>query len=278
MDSSCAEGIPINMADPQSLKEKGNEHFKNGQYTEALECYTQALDLGQLKDTDKAVIYKNRAACRLKLDNHESAIEDATKSLELVDNDPKALYRRCQAYDALGRVEEAYRDAVALVKVDPKNKAAQAIYERLNPIAQERIKQRNSTSSKVSQMFNLAFDPAVPTEKRLPALNNLIVLTREGAGAELIFQSGGIGRLLALLKETETAIKVAALRVLASVAKSSKKLGTGEMPLAVAHLIQTLFNVYCGLDEFTAAIKHYEEERKKGERPRYPQLKMGVCC
>lgn len=281
------------MADLQSLKEKGNECFKNGQYTEALQYYTQALDLGQSKDADKAIIYKNRAACELKLNNHESAIKDATKSLDLVENDPKALYRRCQAYDALGRVEEAYKDAMTLIKIDPKNKAAQAIYERLNPIVQEKMKERNSTSSKVSQMFNLAFDSAVEKEKRLPALNNLIVLTREGAGAELIFQSGGIERLIACLKEIDTEIRITALRVLASLAKSSKNMaaavvgavdvpqlmlllgqGSGEMPLAVAHLIQTLFNVYCGLDDFTAAIKQYEEGRKKGDRPRYPQHKM----
>ena len=66
------------MGDPQSLKEEGNGHFKNGQYKDALRCYTQALEAGNMKDADKAVIYKNRAACRLKLEDYQAAIEDCT--------------------------------------------------------------------------------------------------------------------------------------------------------------------------------------------------------
>lgn len=60
--------------------------------------------------------------------------------LELAPNDPKALFRRCQALDALGRVEEAYRDAVTLLKIDPKNNAVQTIFNRLNPLVQERVR------------------------------------------------------------------------------------------------------------------------------------------
>ena len=61
-------------------------------------------------------------------------------ALQLVENDPKALFRRCQAYDALGKVEEAYKDVMTLMKVDPKNKAVAAIYQKLNPIMQEKVR------------------------------------------------------------------------------------------------------------------------------------------
>ena len=66
------------MGDPQSLKEEGNGYFKGGQYKEALRCYTKALEGGSMKDADKAVIYKNRAACRLKLNDNLAAIDDST--------------------------------------------------------------------------------------------------------------------------------------------------------------------------------------------------------
>jgi len=56
-----------------------------------------------------------------------------------VPNDPKALFRRCQAYEAVEKYEEAYKDAVTLMKVDPKNKAVQPILARLNPIIQNKV-------------------------------------------------------------------------------------------------------------------------------------------
>ena len=61
-------------------------------------------------------------------------------ALQLVENDPKALFRRCQAYEALGKVDEAYKDLLTLMKVDPKNTAAAAIYQKLNPIMQEKVR------------------------------------------------------------------------------------------------------------------------------------------
>ena len=61
-----------------ALKEDGNERFKNGDYEKALSLYTEALELNDIKETDKAIIYKNRAMCHLKLEEYDDAIKDAT--------------------------------------------------------------------------------------------------------------------------------------------------------------------------------------------------------
>ena len=66
------------MADVQFLREEGNRHFKEGDIDSAVACYTQALDLGDMKDTDKAIIYKNRAACHLKREKYSAAVQDAS--------------------------------------------------------------------------------------------------------------------------------------------------------------------------------------------------------
>ena len=66
------------MGDPQSLKEEGNGFFKTGNYKEALRCYTEALSAGTIKDSEKAVIYKNRAAVRLKLNDNLAAVDDCS--------------------------------------------------------------------------------------------------------------------------------------------------------------------------------------------------------
>ena len=47
------------------LKEQGNGQFKAGRFIQAIESYTQALSLSDDKH-EKAVFYKNRAACHLK--------------------------------------------------------------------------------------------------------------------------------------------------------------------------------------------------------------------
>ena len=60
-------------------------------------------------------------------------------ALDLTPNDPKALYRRCLAYENLGKVEEAYKDAAMLIKVDPKNTSVTPVLSRLTPIIKEKV-------------------------------------------------------------------------------------------------------------------------------------------
>jgi len=66
------------MADPFTLREEGNKLFKSGDVIAALTCYTQALNCDDMKDADKAVIYKNMAAFHLKQEDYPKAVKDAT--------------------------------------------------------------------------------------------------------------------------------------------------------------------------------------------------------
>ena len=78
-------------------KDAGNEAYKSGDCEEALIAYTKAIDLSSEAHDDKtlAVCLKNRAAVYLKEEDYDSVVSDCTRSLELVPNDPKALFRRC---------------------------------------------------------------------------------------------------------------------------------------------------------------------------------------
>ncbi|KAJ3869207.1 hypothetical protein EV359DRAFT_30566 [Lentinula novae-zelandiae] len=60
----------------KKLKEEGNNLFAQKQYVTAAEKYTEALQLGG----DNAVLYSNRAACRLKMKTYLDAESDATKA------------------------------------------------------------------------------------------------------------------------------------------------------------------------------------------------------
>lgn len=134
----------------QEWKEKGNEEFNKGNWSEALSHYTNALKLVKEDNADKAVYYKNRAAAYLKIHDYEKAIKDCDSALQICCNDPKALFRRCQALEALERFEEAYRDARNIILSDPNNKIIQPIAARLHEIVQERHKENSRISAKVN--------------------------------------------------------------------------------------------------------------------------------
>ncbi|KAL3889632.1 hypothetical protein ACJMK2_001968 [Sinanodonta woodiana] len=282
------------MEDAVGLKEEGNTFFKDGKYEEALSSYIKAMEVSDLKDAEKAILYKNMAQCHLKQKSYEEAIKAASKALELFSNDPKALYRRCQAYEQLGQIEEAYKDAAAMLKADPKNTAVKSVIERLTPIIQERAKQQNSTQSRVSQMFNIAFDPNGAVDKRIQAMNNLLVLTREEAGSKIIIQQNGIASLRDILDQSKNDELIQpAARVLAGLCEGNKdrafsvfgEIGMGRfrylmskhsegVATSVGHIIQNILTRVSDVETYKEEIRKFEEARKKGDNMLRPQFKL----
>ncbi|ALC47205.1 unc-45 [Drosophila busckii] len=198
-----------------SHKDKGNEAFKAGKWSEAVKEYSAAIKIGG-KHKELPVFYKNRAAAYLKLEQYSEAVEDCIESLRLAPNDPKALFRRAQAYEALSKPEEAYKDATALFKADPSNKSVQPMLQRLHLIVQENAARNAKTSTKVKQMMELAFDFGAPIDKRRSAANNLVVLSKESTGAELLFKEQCVPKISGLAKvEKDAEIYVNMVRVVA---------------------------------------------------------------
>ncbi|RZF48427.1 hypothetical protein LSTR_LSTR011380 [Laodelphax striatellus] len=204
------------------LKEDGNKSFKESDWKEAVSHYSKAIKLLIGDSPDKAVLYKNRAAAYLKLNELDKAIKDCDSSLEITPNDPKALFRRCQALDSLNRHEEAYRDARHLNVIDPNNKAVQPILSRLHEIVQENQKKNAQVENKVSQMFRYAFNIEEAKDKRQTAMNNLLVLAKEKSGAFALQEAGIYHKIGSLLKvETNDEIFIAAIRTIGELCKGS---------------------------------------------------------
>ncbi|NXL66149.1 UN45A protein, partial [Chordeiles acutipennis] len=136
-------------------------------------------------------------------------------AIEADGRDMKALFRRSQALQKLGRLDQAVSDLQRCVSLEPKNKAFQEALRALGSSMQEKMKTMSCTDSKVEQMFQILLDPKEEdADKKQKAAQNLIVLAREEAGAEKIFQSDGV-RLLAQLLDTARAdLMLAALRTL----------------------------------------------------------------
>lgn len=69
--------------DSLALKEEGNNLFKCGDVQGALSCYTKALKLSG-SESESAVLYRNRCACYLKLNNYSKAKADASRGTQSV--------------------------------------------------------------------------------------------------------------------------------------------------------------------------------------------------
>uniref|UniRef100_A0A8C5M398 Unc-45 myosin chaperone A n=1 Tax=Leptobrachium leishanense TaxID=445787 RepID=A0A8C5M398_9ANUR len=199
----------------ENLREEGNKHFKSADYKQALSCYTRAINL----PTDKngaAILYRNRAACYLKLEDYPSAEADASKAIEMDGGDVKALFRRSQALENLGRIDQALLDLQRCLTLEPKNKAFQEALRKLGVQAQEKVRLMATTDSKVDQMFKILLDTnEKDTEKQQKAAQNLVVLAREDAGAEKIFQSDGVRLLQRMMDTKKSDMILAALRTFA---------------------------------------------------------------
>ena len=93
--------MPANRADAAALKKEGNDAMKRGAYKAAVEAYTAAIDLW-MENSDRAILYSNRAAARLKMPGEATkALSDAERACALHPTYAKAHFRRGQALRAL---------------------------------------------------------------------------------------------------------------------------------------------------------------------------------
>ncbi|KAF1621597.1 hypothetical protein FQV09_0011628, partial [Eudyptes chrysolophus] len=262
------------MEDPTQLKEEGNKYFQASDYEKAVQSYTQAIKLNKDKAL-QAVLYRNRAACFLKKEEYAKAASDASRAIDINASDIKALYRRSQALEKLGKLDQAFKDAQKCATIEPRNKNFQETLRRLGANIQEKVNaggavpgsQRGvgSPCSGVQKMFEILLDENSEKEKREKAANNLIVLGREEAGAERIFQNNGVSLLLQLIETKNAELILAAVRTLSGMCMGHKARATAilhylgidnicmwmsvdneEISLAVCNLLQTITDCLLG--------------------------------
>ncbi|XP_028967404.1 protein unc-45 homolog B [Galendromus occidentalis] len=183
------------------LKEEGNQLFRQQDYCAALEKYMEALKITTESDLpNKAVLHNNKAMAYLKLDRFEDAREEASTVLLLDPSNVKALFRRAQAYDALGKTDLAFKDARQILHLEPKNQTVLPLLERLSAKLQDIAKEQSSTKSKAESMLNVIKDQSQPLDKKMAAVNNLIVICRERVGADIITKLQGVQTLHSAMK------------------------------------------------------------------------------
>ncbi|XP_057792275.1 serine/threonine-protein phosphatase 5 isoform X2 [Salvia miltiorrhiza] len=115
MPPSMATENSTNTSRAEELKVQANEAFKAHKYSQAIDLYTQAIEL----NNDNAVYWANRAFAHTKLEEYGSAIQDATSAIEIDPKYSKGYYRRGAAYLAMGKFKEALKDFQQVKRLCP---------------------------------------------------------------------------------------------------------------------------------------------------------------
>ncbi|XP_057804875.1 uncharacterized protein LOC131020197 [Salvia miltiorrhiza] len=91
------------------LKEQGNEYVKKGKkhYSDAIDCYTRAINQKALSDPENSILYSNRAHVNLLMGNYRRSLQDAEEAIKLCPTNVKALYRAVKASLSLNLLDEA---------------------------------------------------------------------------------------------------------------------------------------------------------------------------
>lgn len=105
----------FNVTHAEEIKCLANEAFAAHKYVQAIDLYTQAIEL----NNQNAVYWANRAFAHIKLEEYGSALEDASKAIEVDPRYSKGYYRRGAAYLAMGKFKEALKDFKQLKKMCP---------------------------------------------------------------------------------------------------------------------------------------------------------------
>ncbi|ESL10180.1 stress-induced protein sti1 [Trypanosoma rangeli SC58] len=105
--------------DATELKNKGNQEFSAGRYTEAAEFFSQAITL----DPSNHVLYSNRSACYAALHQYPSALQDAEKCVSIKPDWAKGYVRQGAALHGLRHYDEAAAAYNKGLSIDPSNTA-----------------------------------------------------------------------------------------------------------------------------------------------------------
>ncbi|XP_022729924.1 protein PHOX1-like isoform X1 [Durio zibethinus] len=127
------EDTAVFIAMSQELKEEGNKLFQKRDHEGAMLKYEKALKLLPKNHIDVCHLRSNMAACfmQMGLSEYPRAIHECNLALEVSPKYGKALLKRARCYEALNRLELAFKDVNTVLNMEPNNIMALEISERV---------------------------------------------------------------------------------------------------------------------------------------------------
>ncbi|KAJ4826349.1 hypothetical protein Tsubulata_047442 [Turnera subulata] len=139
------------------FKEKGNQYVKMGKkhYSDAIDCYTRAINQKALSDSETSVIYSNRAHVNLLLGNYRRTLEDAEEAIKLSPTNVKALYRAAKASLSLNLLPEAKSYCEKGLNQDPDNDDLKKLNVKITALKLEQEKHQAQVSKALTEAKEL---------------------------------------------------------------------------------------------------------------------------
>ena len=103
----------------EKVKKEGTDAFSVGNYKEAIEKFTECLELDKHNSSYNQTILFNRACAHLKLGQKDAALRDLNTAIDLNDEYVKAIMKRSELYLQLEKYDEAVRDLEKVKSIDP---------------------------------------------------------------------------------------------------------------------------------------------------------------
>jgi len=143
------------------LKTEGNELFGKALYPDAARAYTRALRTCPYScGNERAILYSNRAACFLYMEEKEEGVMDCSKALEYNPNYLKAILRRAILYEKNEKLDEALADYNKVLELEPHNpKAMEACMRLPSEIKEKNEKLKTEMLGKLKDLGNMFLRP-----------------------------------------------------------------------------------------------------------------------
>ncbi|KAI6246148.1 DnaJ subfamily C member 7 [Erysiphe necator] len=103
----------------EKMKGEGNVDYKAGRFSEAIEKYSEALEIDQSNKSTNSKLLLNRALCHLRLKNYKAAIADCERAIILDPSYTKARKTKATATGQSGDWAGAVREWKELQELDP---------------------------------------------------------------------------------------------------------------------------------------------------------------
>ncbi|CAL5395725.1 unnamed protein product [Camellia sinensis] len=133
------EGLPPPPAgvSASAAKNKGMDHYKQGQYPDAIKWLSWAVILHEKAGNDAATmeILSSRASCYKEVGEYKKAVADCTKVLEHDGKNVVVLVQRALLYESMEKYKLGAEDLKTVMKLDPGNRVARSTIHRLTKMA-----------------------------------------------------------------------------------------------------------------------------------------------